>query len=304
MARRLSAGPPLAREGAATPARKAAPGKEPRVWNGFTFMLAPPALFIAVLFIYPLLGMAARSLTEGAFPGAIYLDLARDNLFLLSLRNTFTYALLTAGLAAVLGYPVAVLIGFSRPAVANVLLLLVMVPFWTSILVRSYAWLVVLGREGILNFLWMGSGLGTKPLQLIFNSTGVVVAMVHVMLPYMILPLLSTISRINKDVLAAASGLGASPCQAFRRVLLPLTLPGAAGGFALVFVLSLGLFITPVLMGGPREVVTAMVIYDQITRQLDWDHASAVSVILLLLTGGAFFVCARIFGLQRHMSLG
>ncbi len=273
----------------------------PRGLRGWNLLVLPPLAFVVVFFLYPLAGMIARSFAEGAFPGALYLDLLRDDVFLLALRNTFTYAAITAAAAAFLGYPVAVLIGFARPAAAGLLLLFVMVPFWTSILVRSYAWLVVLGREGIVNTFWLGWGLGSKPLQLIFNDIGVVVAMVHVMLPYMVLAMLSNIARLDRNLLTAAASLGASRSQTFIRVLFPLTLPGVAGGLALVFVLSLGFFITPAVMGGPRQVVTAILIHDQIARQLAWDQAAAVSVVLLVLTAGTFFVCARILGLRRHM---
>jgi putative spermidine/putrescine transport system permease protein len=266
------------------------------------FMLLP-LLFVSTFFLYPAAETVWRSVTGGTFPGGLYLDLLQDDVFLLSLRNTFFFAVLTTICAVLLGYPVAILIGFSRPAIGNLLLLLIMVPFWTSILVRSYAWLVLLGREGLVNATWIGSGLGEQPMSLIFNSIGVSIGMIHVMLPYMILPVISTISRINKETLSAASSLGASRWQSFVRVLLPLTLPGIAGGAALVFVISLGFFITPALMGGPRDLVTAMVIHDRITRQLAWDEAAAISVVLLLLTGGTFFICARIFNLQRHMSM-
>jgi len=269
----------------------------------YSLFIVPPLLFASLIFLYPMIETIGRSFLGGEYPGSLYLELSHDNVFLLSLRNTFVYAVLTTILTAILGYPVAILIGFARPGVAGLLLLLVMVPFWTSILVRSYAWLVLLGREGLVNSIWIGSGLGNRPLSLIFNSIGVSVGMVHVMLPYMILPIVSTISRINKEVLSAASSLGASRWQSFVRVLLPLTAPGVAGGAALVFVIALGFFITPALMGGPRDVVTAMVIHDRITRQLAWDQASAISVVLLLLTGGTFIICARILGLQRHMSI-
>ncbi|HEV8259087.1 MAG TPA: ABC transporter permease [Casimicrobiaceae bacterium] len=276
-----------------------------RLWHGrrANFLIVAPLLFVAAFFLHPMAGMLSRSFTEGAFPGALYLELANDSVFLLALRNTFMFATVTAAAAAILAYPVAILIGFARPGVAGLLLLLVMVPFWTSILVRSYAWLVLLGREGIVNSIWIGWGLGSNPLKLIFNDAGVIIAMVHVMLPYMILAVLSSMARLDKDLLTAASSLGATRWQAFVRVLFPLTFPGVAGGFALVFVLSLGFFITPAVMGGPRQIVAAIMIHDQITKQLAWDQAAAVSVVLLVLTGGTFLVCARILGLQRHMSL-
>jgi putative spermidine/putrescine transport system permease protein len=265
-------------------------------------LIALPLVFILALFGYPLLDLFWLSVSSGAYPGAMYVDLAQDSLFLLSLRNTLVFAFLTSFLAALLGYPVALLVGFSRPVVAAILLLLVMVPFWTSVLVRTYAWLVILGREGLVNSLWLALFQGQKPLQLIYNGTGITIAMVHVMLPYMILPIVSVMARLDKSVLAAAGSLGANRWQTFVRVLLPLTLPGVAGGFALVFVLSLGFFITPALMGGPRNLVTAMVIHDQITRELAWDRAAGIAFLLLAIMGGVFFVFARIFGLRQQMS--
>jgi putative spermidine/putrescine transport system permease protein len=270
----------------------------------FRLLILLPLAFVTSLFVYPVAGFIWKSFTGGAYIGSIYGDLFRDELFLLALRNTFFYAFLTSILTAIAGYPVAILIGFSRPRTAALLLMLVMVPFWTSILVRSYAWLVILGREGLVNAAWLGLGLGEKPLQLIFNSTGSLIAMVHVMLPYMILPLVSTIGRIDKSVLAAASSLGANRSQSFLRVLLPMTMPGVAGGFGLVFVLSLAFFITPALMGGPRDLVTAMVIYDYITHQLAWEQAAAASVVLLAITAGVFLVFSRVLGLEQQISAG
>jgi putative spermidine/putrescine transport system permease protein len=296
--------------GAVTPAPASADAQpsSPRGWVRkeqvrTRLLLALPLFFVLSLFGYPLLDLFWSSLSGGAYPGAMYVDLAQDPLFLLSLRNTLVFAFLTSFLAALLGYPVALLVGFSRPGVAAILLLLVMVPFWTSVLVRTYAWLVILGREGLVNSLWLALFQSQKPLQLIYNGVGVTVAMVHVMLPYMILPIVSVIARLDKSVLAAANSLGANRWQTFVRVLLPLTLPGVAGGFALVFVLSLGFFITPALMGGPRNLVTAMVIHDQITRALAWDRAAGIAFLLLAIMGGIFFVFARIFGLRQQMSI-
>jgi ABC-type spermidine/putrescine transport system permease subunit I len=266
-------------------------------------LLVLPAAFVLALFFYPLLDLFWLSLTSGRYPGSVYVDVAQDPIFLLSLKNTLFFALTTAAFAAVLGYPVAIVVGFSRPSVANFLLILVMVPFWTSVLVRTYAWLVILGREGMINSIWLGLGLGTRPLQLTFNSVGVTIAMVHVMLPYMILPIVSNIGRIDHSVLAAASSLGANRWYTFTRVLFPLTVPGLVGGCSLVFVLSIGFFITPALMGGPRDLVTAMVIHDQITKELAWDQAAASSAILLVIIGGLFWVFSHALGLGRHMAI-
>jgi ABC-type spermidine/putrescine transport system permease subunit I len=266
-------------------------------------LIVLPAALVLALFFYPLLDLFWMSFTGGPYPGSVYVDVAKDHIFLLSLKNALFFALTTAAFAAVLGYPVAIVVGFSKPSVATFLLLVVMVPFWTSVLVRTYAWLVILGREGMINSIWLGLGLGTRPLQLTFNGVGVTIAMVHVMLPYMVLPIVNSISRIDQSTLAAASSLGANRWYTFKRVLFPLTLPGLAGGCALVFVLSIGFFITPALMGGPRDLVTAMVIHDQITKELAWEHAAASSAILLAIMGGLFLVFSRVLGLGRHMAV-
>jgi ABC-type spermidine/putrescine transport system permease subunit I len=268
----------------------------------YGLLLVPPVVVMGGLFAYPLLDLLAQSFGSPQGWLGHYLALLDDEVFLIALRNTFTFALLTAAGTAVLGYPVALLIASVRPLVASVLLLLVMVPFWTSVLVRSYAWIVLLGRGGVINGVLLSSGLIAAPLPMIFNQLGVTIGMIHVMLPYMVLPILGAMSRLDRNLLAAADSLGASRRQTFFRVLLPLTLPGVIGGAVLVFVLSLGFFVTPALMGGPRDLVAAMVIHDEITRRLAWDEAAASAAVLLLLTAGTFVVCARIFGLRRHMS--
>lgn len=267
-----------------------------------TWLLIPPLIVLLCAFAYPLLDLFLRSFSapEGIF--GHYFALLRDSVFLIALTNTLKFALITGVFTAILGFPVALLIASVRPTVAGILLLLVMVPFWTSILVRSYAWIVLLGRNGILNSLLLDIGLVNEPLALLFNSIGVSIGMIHVMLPYMILPILSVMSRTNLDLLAAAESLGANRWQVFWRVLLPLTLPGILGGFVLVFVLSLGFFVTPALLGGPRDLVAAMTIREKISLGLAWDEAAAASVILLVLTSGTFLACLRIFNLRRGMS--
>jgi ABC-type spermidine/putrescine transport system permease subunit I len=264
-------------------------------------MLAPLAV-MAVLFAYPFAALVVKSFSSPSGPFGHYIDLLGDETFQIALWNTFLYALITAASTALLGYPIALLLASVRASFANILLLLVLVPFWTSVVVRCYAWIVLLGRHGVFNESLSRIGLLDAPLQLVFNGVGVIIGMVHVMLPYMVLSIFSAMARLNKEILAAADSLGATRMQAFFRVLLPLTMPGVLGGFTLVFVMSLGFFITPALLGGPRNLVAAMVIRDQVTKELAWDDAAAASVILLVLTCGTFLVAARVFGLKRHMS--
>ena len=269
----------------------------------YTAFIVPPLAVLALLFFYPLLSLLADSFSSAHGWLGHYRDVFSSEVFRKSLANTAKFAALTSVLTAILGYPVALLIASVNTRLGRLLLLLVLVPFWTSALVRSYAWMAVLGRSGMINTMFQDVGLTDQPLQLLFNSVGVVIGMVHVMLPYMILPILSALNGLNKDLLVAAESLGATSWQSFVRVLLPLTVHGLLGGLVLVFVLSLGFFITPALMGGPNDVVTALVIHEQITEQLQWGQASAASAILLLLTTGTFLVLAKLFGLRRKVSV-
>ena len=271
--------------------------------GGYTLLILAPLAVMIVLFAYPFAALALRSFSSPNGPFGHYIDLFEDVTFQIALWNTFLYAFVTATVTTLLGYPVALLLASVNRSLANVLLLLVMVPFWTSVVVRCYAWIVLLGRHGVMNESLLQVGLLNTPLQLVFNGIGVIIGMVHIMLPYMVLPIFGTMTRLNKEILAAADSLGATRMQSFFRVLLPLTMSGIVGGFTLVFVISLGFFVTPALLGGPRNLVAAMVIRDQVTRQLAWDEAAAVSVVLLVITTGTFLVAARIFGLKRHMSL-
>jgi ABC-type spermidine/putrescine transport system permease subunit I len=288
-----------------SPTREAAAAGGPdtgRSW-GWALAALPAVLFVLALFAYPMLDLAARSVSGPGGPfehfAAVFTGAVERHVLL----TTFKIALLTGVLTAVIGYPVALLIASARPAVAGALLLIVLVPFWTSILVRSYAWIVLLGRRGIVNTSLEALGLVREPLPLIFNLTGVTVSMVHILLPYMILPVLSVLVGLNREIFLAAESLGARPRQTFVRVLLPLTLPGILGGFVLVFTLALGFYITPALLGGRRDVMASMLIEEAITQRLAWGEAAALSFVLLGLTLGAFAACARILRLNRLLAL-
>jgi len=172
-------------------------------------------------------------------------------------------------------------------------------PFFTSIIVRTYAWMVLLGRNGIVNQYLTAVGLTDKPLALLYNQGGVLIGMTYVLLPYMVLTVYSVMLGIDPGLIRAAHSLGASRLQAFRRVFLPLSLPGIAGGTLLVFILSLGFFITPALMGGPSDVMIAMLIEREVEITLNWSFASALAVVLLALTLVGFLGYNRIVRLER-----
>jgi putative spermidine/putrescine transport system permease protein len=186
-----------------------------------------------------------------------------------------------------------------RPRLARVLVVIVVLPFLTSIIVRTYAWMVLLGRNGVVNQYLLALGLTQAPLPLLYNQAGVVVGMTYVPLPFMVLTLASVMRGIDPALVHAAHSLGASRWQAFRRVFLPLSAPGIAGGTLLVFILSLGFFITPALMGGPSDVMIAMLIEREVEFTLNWSFASTLAVILLALTLVGFAVYYRLMRLER-----
>ena len=165
-----------------------------------------------------------------------------------------------------------------------------MLPLWTSVLVRTYAWMVLLGRNGIINRLLIDSGMMEAPLPLLNSKMAVVLGMVHVMLPFMILPIYSAVTRIDPDLPKAARGLGASATRVLTTIYLPMTLRGIAAGVTLVFVVSLGFYITPALLGGGKVLMFAMVIEQQVREFLAWNFAGALSVILLAVTLSIFWL--------------
>ena len=259
--------------------------------------MAPLVIFMAVFYALPVLAMLLRSVAEPDWTLANYQALAGDSVF----RNVFWTTLRTAVAVTfgclVLGYPVALLL--VRPGrMAGVALIIVLLPFWTSILVRSYAWMVLLGRRGLLNEALLASGVIAHPLRILNTSIAVHIAMIHILLPYMILPVANALRQIDPSLGRAALGLGATPFRVFREVILPLSMPGVAAGVLLVFVLSLGFYITPALGGGPRDMTISMLIAQQVD-QLNWPYAACLSATLLAATLAMMAVFQRLFGVGR-----
>ena len=202
-----------------------------------------------------------------------------------------------------LGYPVAFFIARQPPARAALLLFLVLLPFWTSLLVRTVAWVVLLQREGILNNLLLSLGLVTEPVRMIFNRFAVYVAMVHVLLPFMVLPLYAVMKGISPSYVRAAWSLGARPATAFRRVYLPQTLPGIGAGCLMVFIQALGYYITPALVGGADDQMISYFIAFYASRTVNWGMAAALSLMLLAATLALYAVYNRLIGIEK-MRLG
>jgi ABC-type spermidine/putrescine transport system permease subunit I len=245
-------------------------------------LVAPLVIFMLVFYAIPVAAMLLRSVAEPHWTLGNYIALAGDTVF----RNVFWTTLHTAIAVTlgtlVLGYPVALAMMRARRTAALVLAI-VLLPFWTSILVRSYAWMVLLGRHGLVNEALIACGLIDHPLRILNTAIAVHIAMIHILLPYMILPIANALRQIDPSLARAASGLGATPWRSFRQVTLPLSMPGVAAGSLLVFVLSLGFYITPALVGGPRDTTLSMLIAEQVD-QLAWPYAAALSATLLATT--------------------
>ena len=208
-------------------------------------------------------------------------------------------------LSLLIGYPIAYMIANSPPKRSRLLLLLVLVPFWTSLLVRTTAWIVLLQRQGVINGLLVSLGIlpDDARLQMIYNMTGTFVAMTHVLLPFMVLPLYSVMRSIPSSHMPAAISLGASPLKAFRRVYLPQTMPGIGAGSLLVFILAIGYYITPALVGGRTgELISSQIAY-HVQTSLNWGLAAALSSILLIAVTFLYLIYSRVIGVER-MRLG
>ena len=240
----------------------------------------PYGLTLAATLGVPFVWMLWLSVAEGSAPFANYLRIVSEPAYRTVITTTLNLAVVVTLATLVLGLPVALVVGWASPAWRTFLLLAITVPFWTSILVRAYAWLVLLQTRGLLNFVaTLGHTVG-EPVQMVHNYWGAVVGMVYALLPLMILSLAASVSRIDRTIMSAARTLGASRAEVFRRVVLPLAGPGIWTGCLLVFVLATGYFITPAILGGLAEKTLGMLIDEQMNRTLDWGFGSALAITL------------------------
>lgn len=237
--------------------------------------------------------------TNGALTLDNYLRLLRP-VYLSSFIITFQMAFCVTAVCVVLGYPLAYLLSQLPERASQICMAFVLLPFWTSILVRTYAWLVLLQRQGVINNGLLDLGLIHEPLALVNNFFGTVVGMVHVMLPFMVLPLYDRMKNIDPLLMSAAANCGATPAQAFRQVFFKLSLPGLASGITLVFVICLGFYLTPALLGGGRVSMWSMKISDTIALYGNWGAASALGVALLMATVLILWGMRKLFGLNEQ----
>jgi ABC-type spermidine/putrescine transport system permease subunit I len=265
-------------------------------------LIAPVLVYLGVFFFYPIARLLMLSLFDPDVTLRHFVRAFTVPAYMRVLTRTLGIGATVTLICLVLSYPVSMLLASVSARLRTRLLFLVLIPFWTSLLVRTYAWIVILQREGLLNHFLRGLGMVDEPLALIYNRVGVLVGMTQVLLPYYIFPLVAVMMGIDRSLMQAALSLGATPLRAFLRVFLPLSFPGIAAGGLLVFILSIGFFITPALMGGYRDIMLAQVIENQVRILLNWNFAAALSVILILATLALFFMASRWFGLKRIWS--
>lgn len=263
---------------------------------GVDALAVPVLLFLALFYLYPLAKLILTSFDAPTISLRHYVTFFGDTVYLRVLLRTFAVALITAASCLVLGFPVAYVLAKSRGALQTALLLTVLVPYLTSFLVRSYAWIVMLDDNGVVNRMLQLTGLTDAPVALVYNHIGVYIGMVQIMLPFMILPLYNTMAGIDPRLARAARSMGAGPVRTFVEIFLPLCGPGLRSGFVLVFLLSLGFYITPAMLGGLRDVTLAMLIETQMIQLLNWGFAAAAATILLGVTFGVYILFARLSG--------
>jgi putative spermidine/putrescine transport system permease protein len=270
--------------------------------QGLMLLLASPAVLVIVaLVVLPVGWLMGQSFYDGGFTLEHYRRIFTEEIYWRSFLLTFRIALLVTGLTLLLGYPVAYAAAHARRPWNVLILAFVILPFWTSVLVRAYAWLVLLQRTGVTNQVLDRLGLITEPLALVHNELGTVIATVHILLPFMVLPLYSTMQKIPRELMLAGASLGGGPLHSFLRIFLPLSLPGVVAGMTLVFVLCLGFYITPELLGGGRTIMISMVVSRNVELYNQWGAASAVGVVLLVCVLAIFMAVGRIIPLDKML---
>ena len=265
------------------------------------WLIAPVAAYLLVFFFLPLGRLVYQSVVDPGLTTRHYAHLFESDLYIRVVANTAKIAGLVTAATLTLGYPLAYWMGTLGPRAQRAVMFAVTVPFWTSILVRSYAWLVLLQREGVVNKSLLALGLIDEPLELVYNLFGAVCGITYMLLPLMVLSLRQSMAAIDRRLPVVALTLGASPGQAFRRVFFPLSLPGVSAGSTLVFVLSFGYFITPALLGGRRETMIAMLIDIQMNQLFDWGFGTALSVLLMVVVALVLLGVDRACGIRRHL---
>ena len=262
---------------------------------------SPALLLVLVILVIPVGWLFYVSFigADGTFSMENYERMIKRKSYARIFRTTFEVSLLTTGLCILIGYPLAYFMSQLPNRLANLCLITVLLPFWTSLLVRTYAWLVLLQKRGLVNDWAISLGLWDEPVKIVHNLNGTLIGMVHIMLPFLILPTYGAMRAIDRDYLKAASNLGASPRRAFWTVFFPLSTPGLFAGALMVFVLCLGFFVTPAVLGGGKVIMVSMKIVSNIELFVNWGAASALGVVLLVMTVAVLWVASRFLKLEQ-----
>jgi len=249
-------------------------------------LVTPAFLLIFVTMLLPVGWLFYLSILSdtGAFSLEHYQRMWEQPSYGRTFLATFQVSALTTAICILLGYPLAYFLSELPKRAANLCMIAVLLPLWTSLLVRTYAWLVLLQRRGLINGWGIELGLWDEPLALVHNMTGTLIGTVHVMLPFLVLPLYSAMRAIDRSYLRAAANLGASPLRSFWLIFFPLAMPGLASGALIVFVLCLGFYVTPAVLGGGKVIMVSSRIANDIEIFFNWGAASALGVVLLVLT--------------------
>ena len=295
-----------------TPLNLPAPSHAPAIGRSWerqrrrvtVILFIAPLTVMALLFVVPLAVLLWLSFFgDDGFSIQAYAELTRPvyvNLMLFTLRLAFSVTLI----CVVIGYPIAYLLANMPGTSARWMTLALLVTLWFSVLARTYSWIIILQRNGLLNTILIWSGLTDAPLSLVYNQIGVYIGMVHILLPFMVMTLVPMLRAIDPQLLRSALSLGANPRKTFWRVYFPLSLPGVVAGSILVFTMALGFFITPAILGGGRASTIVMAIKDQVQVLVDLQLAAATSVMLLVVSIGILLIYEKAAGVDRIFGTG
>jgi len=250
--------------------------------DSWALLALPGAIALVAFFLLPLGLMLIRSLTDPS--PANYLVFTTSDIYVRVLLNTVLVSISCTVVCLVLGYPYAYAMHRAGPSLSLTLTVAILLPFWSSALVRSYAWLVLLRETGVINSVLLAAGLIASPFKIVRTETAVIIGMCHILLPFMVFPIYAAMRRIDPNLLPAAAGLGAHPFRAMRKVFVPLSLPGVYAGSLIVFVVALGFYVVPALLGGPRSLMFSELIVSKVYDELDFGVGAAMAITLAAAT--------------------
>ena len=253
--------------------------------HGLKLLLTISVTFLLVFMILPILDMFTKSVVDdNGFTWSYFKEFFSKSLYAKILLNTIRLSLIIGLVTIVLGYPVAYLMNRVGPVLRCIIMGCAQIPFWTSLLVRTYSWIAILQNQGVVNVVLQKLGIIKQPIQLLYNDAGVIIVMTYIMLPYMIFSISSVMGQIDKNVIIASRSLGAGKTMTFFRIFLPLSLPGIMSGFFIVFLNTMGYYIVPALVGGQKSQMFSQTIQNELSGVLNWNFASAISIILVMVT--------------------